>query len=61
MKDVRAHLSAQRADTLVELLMQHAMRDEGLRQRLLLETAKATRTGVNVDTYRRALDSPIES
>ncbi len=60
MKDVRAHLSAQRADTLVELLMQHAMRDEGLRQRLLLETAKATRTGVNVDTYRRALDNAID-
>ncbi len=60
MQDVREHLSAQRADALVELLMQHAMRDESLRQRLMLDTAKATRTGINIDTYRRALDSAID-
>lgn len=60
VQDVRAHLAAQPADSLVDLLMQHAMRDDTLRQRLLLDTAKATRTGVNRDTYRRAIDSAVD-
>ena len=59
MKDVRAHLSAQAAEGLVEMLMQHAMRDAALRQRLLLETAKATRTGLDLNTYRRALKTAM--
>ncbi len=61
MKDVHTHLAAERKDTLVELLMRHAMADEGLRQQLLLDTARSTRNGVNLDTFRQAISNAIES
>jgi tetratricopeptide (TPR) repeat protein len=59
IKDVRAHLAALPADALVEIVMQQALEDDALRQRLLLDAAKGTSSGVKLHTYRLALADAI--
>lgn len=59
MKDVRAHLATLPSATLVELVVQHALEDEELRQRLVLDVAKAASTGVKLHTYRQAISNAI--
>lgn len=59
MKDVRAHLASLPAAALVELVMEQSMADERLRQRLLLDAAKTTGSGVKLQTYRQALTAAI--
>ncbi len=61
MKDVRAHLATLPADMMIEIVMTQAMADERLRQRLLLDAAKATGSGVKVQTYRKAIIAAIGS
>ena len=59
MEDVRAHLAGQSKDALVELLMSRAATDERLRDRLLLETAGRRSSGVDLATFRAAIDRAV--
>ena len=58
--DVRAYLKVQDKGTLVDLLLKHAAQDERLGQRLFLKTAKNTAKGLNLASYRRAIDEAVE-
>lgn len=59
MRDVRAFLAARETDVLVDLLMQHAEQDENLRRRLLMMAAKKAANGLDVATYRQAIEDAI--
>ncbi|MBI5490515.1 MAG: hypothetical protein HY905_24485 [Deltaproteobacteria bacterium] len=59
MDDIRAHLAAQDKNALVELVMKQAMEDDRLRQRLLMQAAKKGPKGLDLATYRAALDDAI--
>ncbi len=61
MEDVRAWLTAQDRDALVDMLMDQAMDDDRLRQRLLLKAAKRGGKGLDLDTYRQAIDEAVEA
>ena len=61
MEDVRSHLASQEKDKLVALLMEHAMEDDHLRQRLLLKAAKKGPKGLNLATYRKALENALDA
>ncbi|MEX0803855.1 MAG: SWIM zinc finger family protein [Candidatus Binatia bacterium] len=58
--DVRDYLKGQDKDALVELLVDHAAQDERLGQRLFLKTARKTSKGLNLATYRHAIDEAVE-
>lgn len=57
MDDVRAWLADHEKSKLVELLMEQAMADGRLRQRLVLEVARTGAKGIDLRTYRRAIDA----
>lgn len=61
MDDVRAHLAGQDKDTLVATLMQQAMEDGRLRQRLLMKAARKSPKGLDLATYRTAVDNAVDS
>lgn len=61
MKDVRSTLSAQSKEALVELVMDRAMDDDRLRQRLLINAATRGRKRINVATYRNAIDQAVDN
>ena len=58
--DVRAYLKGQDKDMLVDLLVEHAAEDERLGRRLFVKAAKNTAKGINLATYRRAIDEAVE-
>ncbi len=60
MEDVRDYLAAQDKTVLVDLLMKQAMDDDRLRQRLLLKAAKSGPKGLDLETYRRAIDQTAD-
>ncbi len=59
IRDVRAYLVAQSAETLADLLLDAAKSDSNLRQRLILQTAKKTTKGIDLDPYYQALEAAI--
>jgi len=59
LDDVRADLARQDKNALVEMLMGQATEDDRLRQRLLMKAAKGGRRGLDVATYRQAIDSAV--
>lgn len=59
MDDVRTYLTAQGKAALVDLLMAQAMEDDRLRQRLLMKAAKKAPKGLDLATYREAIDSAV--
>jgi len=61
MDDVRSLLLASEKDALVEMLMEQAMEDPRLRQRLLMKAAKRTPMGLDLDTYRQAFDDAVNT
>lgn len=58
--DIRAYLKGQDKDVLVAMLVEHAAQDERLGQRLFLKTARKTAKGINLASYRRAIDEAVE-
>ncbi len=60
MDDVRAHLAGQDKDALVDMLMAQAIDDDRLRQRLLMKAAKKGPKGLDVATYRHAIDEAVD-
>ncbi len=55
MDDVRAYLLGEDKNALVEMLVDGAMEEDRLRQRLFLKAAKKGPRGIDVATYRRAI------
>jgi uncharacterized Zn finger protein len=60
MDDVSTYLGNQETATLVKLLLDHAMDDDRLRERLLMKTAKAGSKGINLETFRKAIDHAVD-
>ncbi|MEO7936377.1 MAG: DUF6880 family protein [Dokdonella sp.] len=60
LDDVRAQLLKRDKKTLVELIMQQAIEDDDLRRRLLMEVASRASDGLNLDTWREAVDEAVE-
>jgi uncharacterized Zn finger protein len=60
MDDVRTYLEGQEKDVLVRLLMEQAMEDERLRERLLLRAARTGGGTPNIAAFRRVIDSAVE-
>jgi uncharacterized Zn finger protein len=58
MEDVKTYLEAQEKGYLVAIVMEQAMEDEGLRERLLLRASRVG--GLNLAVYRRAVDDAVK-
>jgi uncharacterized Zn finger protein len=61
MDDVRAYLLGQDKNLLVEMLVNRALDDDRLRQSLFIKAAKKDAKGIDLTTYRRAIDDAVES
>src|SRR5215218_754052 len=57
MDEVQTYLEAQDRDLLVRIIMEQAMGDEGLRERLLLRASRMG--GLNLAAFRRAVDDAV--
>src|SRR5437870_2362146 len=60
MDDVRIYLLGQDKNALVEMLVDRAMKDDRLRQSLVIKAAKKSSKGLDLATYRRAIDDAVE-
>jgi uncharacterized Zn finger protein len=60
MDDARTYLSGQDKSALVEMLVDRAMKDDRLRQSLFIKAAKKSSKGLDLVTYRRAIDDAVE-
>jgi uncharacterized Zn finger protein len=58
MDDVKTYLQGQEKDLLVRIVMEQAMEDEGLRDRLLLRASRVG--GLNLAAFRRAVDDAVK-
>src|SRR5215203_1689707 len=58
MHDVQTYLEKQDREVLVRIVMQQAMEDERLRERLLLRTSRAE--GLDLAAFRRAVDDAVD-
>src|SRR5215212_808035 len=59
MDDVRAYLEGQEKDVLIRLLVEQAMEDERLRERLLLRTARTRGGTPNIAAFRQAIHRAV--
>jgi uncharacterized Zn finger protein len=60
MEDVRNYLLEQDKDALVEVLVDRAMEDDRLRQSPFVKAAKKVSKGLDLASYRRAIDDVVE-
>src|SRR5882724_7898203 len=60
MDDVRAYLLGLDKNALVEMLVDRAIEDDRLRQSLFIKAAKKSSKGLDLATYRRAIDDAVE-
>ncbi|MBI4481544.1 MAG: SWIM zinc finger family protein [Acidobacteria bacterium] len=60
MDDVRAYLAGQDKNVLADMLMEQAMDDDRLRQRLLMKAAKRSAKGVDIAAYRQVIDGAVD-
>lgn len=60
LDDVRAYLAGQDKNALVDMLMERAMDDDRLRQRLLMKAARKAPEGVGLATYRQAINEAVD-
>ena len=58
MDDVQTYLEQQDKDLLVRIVMEQAMEDEGLRERLLLRASRVG--GLDLAAFRRAIDAAVD-
>ena len=61
MDDVRAWPADRDKSKLVDMLMEQAREDGRLRQRLTLEVARSGAKGIDLRTYRRAVDVAVDA
>ena len=55
-----AHLERLSKESLIELLLEHALEDKSLRERLLLNAARSNPAGLDLETYRRAIKDAVK-
>ena len=60
LDDARAHLERLSKESLIELLLEHALEDKRLRERLLLDAARSNPAGLDLETYRRAIKGAVK-
>jgi uncharacterized Zn finger protein len=60
LDDARAHLERLSKESLIELLLEHALEDKSLRERLLLNAARSNPAGLDLETYRRAIKDAVK-
>lgn len=60
LDDARAHLERQSKESLIELLLEHALEDKSLRERLLLDAARSNPAGLDLETYRCAIKDAVK-
>lgn len=60
LDDARAHLERQSKESLIELLLEHALEDKSLREHLLLDAARSSPAGLDLETYRRAIKDAVK-
>ncbi len=60
MDDVRVWLAQQDKNVLVDMIVDQAMNEDRLRQRLLLSAAKRSPKGIDLESYRQSIDEAIE-
>ncbi|MBA3711017.1 MAG: SWIM zinc finger family protein [Pyrinomonadaceae bacterium] len=60
LDDARAYLERQSKESLIELLLEHALEDKSLRERLLLDAARSNPAGLDLETYRRAIKDAVK-
>lgn len=60
LDDVHAHLLKCDKSALVDLLMQQVIQDDDLRRRLLMEAAGNAPGGLDLATYRQAIDEAVD-
>jgi len=61
MDDVRVFLAGREKDALVGMLLEQAMEDDRLRQRLLMKAAGKAPKGPDLATYRQAIDDAVDT
>jgi uncharacterized Zn finger protein len=61
LDDVREHLLAQDTASLVEIIMQQVQEDDRLRESLLMKVARQRPDGLDVATFRAAIDAATNS
>ncbi len=59
LDDTRAHLERQSKESLIELILEHALEDKSLRECLLLDAARSNPAGLDLETYRRAIKDAV--
>lgn len=59
LKDVGTWLGRQEKEVLAELLLEHARQDDRLAQKLFLKVARQSGKGLNLATYRQAIDEAV--
>ena len=59
-EDVRIYLQGQDKETLVKMLMERTAEDDRLRERLFLKVAQQSPKGLDLATYRRAIDTSVD-
>lgn len=60
LDDARKYLEGQSKESLIELLLEHALEDKRLRERLLLHAARANPSGLDIEVYRRAIKDAVK-
>jgi uncharacterized Zn finger protein len=61
MDDVRSYLGDLDKTALIDLVLKQALEDERLQQRLLMQAAKKTPRGLDLGTYRTAIDRAVHA
>ena len=61
IKDVEEYLRQQSVQVLVELLMEQVAENERLRERLLMRVARANASGLDVNTFRKAIKKAVKT
>ena len=61
IESVRAYLLRQEKQTLADWLLEQAEQDDRLRRRLWLQAARGEARGIDLATYRAALDEAVET
>lgn len=60
-EDVHAYLLKQEKETLVKMLMEQTVEDDRLREQLFLKVAQKGPKGLDLATYRRAIDDSVDT
>ena len=58
-EQLKSYLGSLSADELVEVLLSHATRDNELRDRLLIESAKRGAAAVDLKSFQRSIDAAV--